>query len=410
MIQKLETRNYHSHKNTIIEFDPGVNIIAGSSDAGKSDILRQIRWVNSNRPMGDSVSSWWNDKEDETSVCLTLPEGSCTKKRSSGKSIYEVSTTTGKTTLEAVKTDVPTEVSDLFNFSEFNYQSQHSEHFLLSESPGEVAKKLNELVGLEIIDVMFKNLASKALDHKRKSEEETKKSEDLKLEIDKLGYIDKISEELQSIKLIMDNFDINTVNLSKLSGVISDCEIVQDKIKEYSKILLLERQCKSLKDIVQTYKSLQNKVLSITGILVRVQDSQRIIAKEIPLLSIEDDVKGLLDRIDRKIVKENKQKHLKNLITAITETQGKIKSENEWLQVDSKHKEIKSLIADYQSKKDSYLKLKKLVMNCKLATNMTSEINKVNELIEKKQVFLIENKMCPLCKTPLTLEIIKGML
>jgi exonuclease SbcC len=44
-IQKLKIKNFQSHHDTEIEFGPGINVITGTSDAGKTSILRAIMFV-----------------------------------------------------------------------------------------------------------------------------------------------------------------------------------------------------------------------------------------------------------------------------------------------------------------------------------------------------------------------------
>ena len=60
MIRKLNIQNIQSHKNTELEFSPGINAIVGSSNNGKSAILRALYWVRYNRPLGiDNLLSHW---------------------------------------------------------------------------------------------------------------------------------------------------------------------------------------------------------------------------------------------------------------------------------------------------------------------------------------------------------------
>ena len=49
MIKSVEFQNFQSHKKTILEFVPGVNIIVGLSDAGKSAVMRAIKWCLKNQ-------------------------------------------------------------------------------------------------------------------------------------------------------------------------------------------------------------------------------------------------------------------------------------------------------------------------------------------------------------------------
>ena len=53
-IARVELENFQSHKESSLALAPGVNVIIGPSDAGKSAIIRAVRWLITNRPLGDS--------------------------------------------------------------------------------------------------------------------------------------------------------------------------------------------------------------------------------------------------------------------------------------------------------------------------------------------------------------------
>ena len=62
MIKNLLLKNFQSHIDSKIEFDSGFNVICGSSDSGKSALLRALMWVIANRPSGDSIKNWNTDE------------------------------------------------------------------------------------------------------------------------------------------------------------------------------------------------------------------------------------------------------------------------------------------------------------------------------------------------------------
>ena len=43
MIRKIDVTNFQSHRNTVLELDPGVNVIVGMSDSGKSGFIRATK-------------------------------------------------------------------------------------------------------------------------------------------------------------------------------------------------------------------------------------------------------------------------------------------------------------------------------------------------------------------------------
>ena len=54
MINTLQIEGFQSHDSTEIELSKGVNVIIGSSDSGKSSIIRACKWAFQNRPQSDS--------------------------------------------------------------------------------------------------------------------------------------------------------------------------------------------------------------------------------------------------------------------------------------------------------------------------------------------------------------------
>ena len=69
MIKSIDIENFQSHKKTRIDFDPGVNVIIGRSDSGKTSILRALNWVINNKPSGEAFIRHGN-KEARASIIL----------------------------------------------------------------------------------------------------------------------------------------------------------------------------------------------------------------------------------------------------------------------------------------------------------------------------------------------------
>jgi exonuclease SbcC len=52
MITQLNITNFQSHVKSVLKLSPGINVICGPSDSGKSAIIRGLRWVIENQPTG----------------------------------------------------------------------------------------------------------------------------------------------------------------------------------------------------------------------------------------------------------------------------------------------------------------------------------------------------------------------
>jgi exonuclease SbcC len=246
-----------------------VNCIIGNSDAGKSAILRAIRWVLFNRPSGESFRSWWGGT---TKATIFTNDQKITRIRGKQNGYF----LNGKL-LEAVRSDVPDEVSKALNMSEINIQRQHDKVFLFSDSPGEVARHFNEIAHIDDIDYATKNIQSWI----RKTNQEievtnnqiTNYTEDLKkysnlesleYQVSELEKLDQRKQEIETKVKVITNL------ITRSSVLDSLIERVQNKLKH--------------KDVVNTclglYKALETTTEQKNGIIKAVKQLKSINIKQ----------------------------------------------------------------------------------------------------------------------------------
>lgn len=165
MLQTIQIHNFQSHENSQLDLSPGINTLVGDSDCGKSAVMRAILWAITNTPQGDAyVSDWTKTPKGKqmagaaTYVVIdTNPQKdqgkfSVVRKRSPEFNGYEVFDGSDNTQFEALRTDVPREVSQCFNIGPVNIQRQMDPPFLIASTPGEAARFINQLVNLTDID------------------------------------------------------------------------------------------------------------------------------------------------------------------------------------------------------------------------------------------------------------------
>lgn len=153
MIELLQLQNFQRHSKFQVKLDPHITVIVGPSDAGKSSIIRALYWVAFNHPSGISFI-----KDGSKGSCVTVKTSKDTIKRRRSKTVnhYEIN----GTKLEALKRgEVPDRVEDALRLNKINFQLQHDSPLWLSESAGQVAKNLNEIVNLELIDNVLASLS-----------------------------------------------------------------------------------------------------------------------------------------------------------------------------------------------------------------------------------------------------------
>ena len=94
-------------------------------------------------------------QKNAASVSLLVGKTSVKRFRSKAKNHYFVD----EKKLEGFDTNVPKPIADLLQMDELNFQTQHNYLFWFTLTPGQVAKELNTIVNLDLIDTTLKTLS-----------------------------------------------------------------------------------------------------------------------------------------------------------------------------------------------------------------------------------------------------------
>jgi exonuclease SbcC len=276
MFKSVGIQNFQSHTETLIEFCDGLNVIAGSSDSGKSAILRAMAWVIKNRPSGDAIKNWNSGKNDSVIVEISLKdpitgkEDSVSKERSSKTTSYSLSTLTEP--LSVVGRDVPIEVSNLINFSDLNFKSQH-DPYLLAMTPGAIAKMINDLVGLSIIDVSLKNLNSQSTSLKRTCDNLIADANQKEEEIKSLSYLEQLGIDISGIEELEPDLGKVSDQIFGLNKRVKDISDIQEQINNNNYVLEASAPAKEILDLME---SLDRKELKISRFIADIASIEKI--------------------------------------------------------------------------------------------------------------------------------------
>lgn len=339
-IQKLYIKNFQSHKNTVIELSPELNILVGESDQGKSSIIRALRWLFYNYPRGEDF--------------IRVGENFCEVKAemSDGVKISRIRQRGGKTNsyvieypdwerepliLEKFGYSVPDEVQkelgngrlyyDTDKFLDINIAHQLEAPFLLSESAPDKAKIIGLIADLDVIDAagreVLQDIRQANLRQKNLQEEVEKLAGDLQqyndLEDKKkileqgrqiLGEIDKkerlilILEDLQKEwKKQNEEIRVNDKKLEKL-------EEIDSAENYYIKAIEKNNRLTRLSELNQGFIQLQAEIKKCTQRLAELEVTEG-------LYSIQDNIKKLLEMFNNLSHLENRQYMIKNTLQDI---------------------------------------------------------------------------------------------
>lgn len=329
MITSLKITNFQPHENTTLDFHPGVNIIIGETDKGKTAIIRALRWAVWNRPSGDALRSTWGGK---TSVKLETEEGVVVRSKDKVDK-YDLHIN-GKKNIEfkAFGTSIPEEISGFLNISEINLQEQLDNHFLLGKgwTPGSVAAHFNKVANISKIDTSTSNVNKKITklesDIKYDKEQVLEKQTAL-LSFEYLDTAESLLEVLEDQEARLTKYRNSSY---KLRVKIDDIDNFYQIIEKAKKGLIVEDSVNILLDQIERKERIRTKEVKLNFLLFSIEEKQGEIKELSHLTNLSSPVTEILKEIAENGSKNNEQKTLFKLLSSIRsiKTQLKIKKEN----------------------------------------------------------------------------------
>ena len=295
MIKQLTIRNFQSHRFSKLEFCPGVNVIVGESDQGKTAIIRALKWVLFNRPGGDSFRS--RNVNGETKITLETENETIERGRSKNTNYY--SCENKQLFYEKFGTELPDEIKSVYPVIDWiNFQFQFDSPFLLTLSGGEAAKLLNRVLKLDDIDAAIKNINQ--LDREKNAElkEVEKQLAKTNEEIKSLGWVEKAEGEIEALKGLENEIKIKINEKNTIISLIEKNDYlkreIETKRKEFppnEEIIFLENKLAELIELTQQDKELEEIIKNITSIQKQIKET------EFDLDLLEKDLKDILPKI-----------------------------------------------------------------------------------------------------------------
>lgn len=209
-IKKIILENFQSHKYTVLNFTQGLNVVVGKSDSGKSSIIRAIKWVFYNEPIGDFFI---RQGENNVKVSIILNDNTkVTRLRTPSKNQYIISQNNEDLILEGFGTGVPKEVKtvlgvDYIKFdnnikSKVNIGEQLEGPFILSEKSSTRAKAIGKIVGVDIIDEALNEALRDLSRLKNNNKYYTKELEEQEKQLKNFLYLNELGETIENLKHI----------------------------------------------------------------------------------------------------------------------------------------------------------------------------------------------------------------
>jgi DNA repair ATPase RecN len=355
MLKTLSIRNFQAHKESNLTFNEGVNVITGTSDSGKTAVLRSLNWLVTNRPSGDAFKNWDAPLKEPVTVQLELDDGFCVElERQNGKNVYSIYDRDGnQSVFSTIKTDVPTEVTKLLNLSEYNTQSQHQSYFLLQDTPGGIAKKLNDLVGLSVIDTLYTNLASKIRQTSTKIAILTSSRDNTIRDLKEYECLDEIGTIIDTLEKLTAETAGTASSLRQIEEKLSALEQIETERQNYAPLI--------------TYETIVNELI----LQYTTHQENRL----------------RLSKLDK-------------LIETITEVQDQILDEKTWMSLEPEHDDLIKKITELSVASGSLSSISKAIVSGEnISRAISTEKASLKGLVDQYITLMKESNICPTCGT-----------
>jgi DNA repair exonuclease SbcCD ATPase subunit len=265
-IKQVKLINFQDHKETTVDFTEGVNLIVGSSDAGKSAILRAVNFVFQNDLRGNSFIRVGTT---ECSVTIVFSDGvEITRVKSTDVNNYILKDENEELhVFSKVASTVPEQIQKYLGNPPLDdkkrpiaYADQMANLFLVDLNSSDLPRTLSELTGIQHLQTAAETLGKNARSYDRSIKERNDKIKKLNDNLVQYQYVDKDYESISTIQSELNNLSNTLENINKARNFI---KINNEISSEAKKINNLSSKYKSLADIKPQIENLSNLLTSI---------------------------------------------------------------------------------------------------------------------------------------------------
>ena len=283
MISQIQIQNFQSHKETLLDLCQGVNVIVGKSNSGKTAIVRALRWLISNRPLGFRFNSQFSD--DSTRAGIVIDNHKIEHEKTEKGSVYRFD----QEEWGGIGTDIPDKIRQFLNIGELNFSDQLDVPFLITSSPGEVGRALNRIMQLDTVDEWVSSLTTMINSEKKEITFLNTQIEELAKLIKDLDFIPELEKKVVELEQLNAKIQERKKEREELTKILAEVEINVEEIKELEKWLEVEKEVENIEKIC---KKLSGGVEEL-GYIEEFLSIQEKIKEEEDFLQIEHKFKEL---------------------------------------------------------------------------------------------------------------------
>lgn len=246
-LRRLVIENFQSHERTEIEFVEGLNVITGASDAGKSAVIRALRWVLFNEPRGaDFVRV---SAAGPCRVMVELENGTrISRERKGNRNRYLLEEPGCEPRVfEGFGSEPPLEVLKAHGITKvpldtdlevtLNLAGQLEGPFLLSENGAVRARAIGRVSGVHILDAAIRAAAREAGQYLQEEKDLREKLQRLDEELEGFKDLPVLEQRIHEVEGILSRADEREGRRQRLAALREILARCQDGIARAGLVL-----------------------------------------------------------------------------------------------------------------------------------------------------------------------------
>lgn len=234
MIETIKIKNYRSIKDLELQLKPGINIISGNTDSGKSTLVRALRDLFYHTTGSDHVTHG----EENAEVIVDLGDHTVCWTKGETVNRYEL-ISDNIMEWDGVGRSVPETVEQFLNIVPLNLkstkmypnvQSQVDPPFIVSGRPSENAEVLSRVSGIDRIQKALQRAATALRRKKRTYTKTIDGIQDITQSISSLGFLKNI--DITALEQQLDDLEQISEMYYKIAGIKIRQESLQEQVQD----------------------------------------------------------------------------------------------------------------------------------------------------------------------------------
>ncbi len=262
---RFHIQNFQSHKDTVLEFESGLNILVGSTNTGKSASLRALRKLIRDDPSGKAfISKWASNMRLELEFTHKGKTFSVVRQLTPSKNLYYLD----GDEYGGFGKKIPQEIQDALEMGlveleagdvlDLHFSDQHDVPFMVSKgSAGTRSKLLGKIAGLHVLDRAISRINSDIRASNSDCKHIIATRDILQADLDDFPDLWYDKELVVSLKDLLDLSKQKQIRFARLTDV-------QDELHCCSTTITMLEDA-TLPEIKVDFKKLRHKIAELTG-------------------------------------------------------------------------------------------------------------------------------------------------